>query len=813
MKVTMKNQNVVQTSQEKPEISARDIPSFMPILPLRDIVIFPYMIFPVLIGRESSIKAVNEAIDKEKYILLLTQRDPGDDEPTKETLYHEGTIAKILQVLKLPNGLMKVLVDGVFQAKVTDFINYDQFLGANVRVIEFLDPTGTEFRALVRQLIALFNEYIRLNRNIPTETLIAFENINEPMRKLYYAAANIIVSVDAKQNLLRLEDSFKLYYEIITLLTNEIDILKIEQEIDNKVHTNIQKSQRKFFLQEQIRILQSELGEDEELSPELSQLKSAIEKSGMPTDVEEKTMEEFRKLTKTSSLSPDFTVSRNYIDWLVALPWKIHSDDNLDINNAKQVLDEDHYGLEKPKERILEHIAVLNLVKEMKGPILCFVGPPGVGKTSLGKSIARALGRKLVRVSLGGVRDEAEIRGHRRTYVGSMPGKIIQSMRKAGTNNPVMLLDEVDKMSMDFRGDPSAAMLEVLDPEQNHSFNDHYLDVDFDLSKVLFITTANVRYNIPPPLLDRMEVIELPGYLEHEKVEISKRHLIPKQIQAHGLKDYKIRFKDSSIVKVIREYTQEAGVRNVEREIANICRKIARNVVMKVSEEKDRGKKINHKKSQSISVIFPDDVEKYLGVPKFRERRAQKIGKIGSVTGLAWTSIGGDLLQVDVSIMPGPEKLTLTGQLGDVMKESAQAALSFIRSHTEEFGLESNFHEKKEIHIHLPEGAIPKDGPSAGITMALAILSAIKKIPARGDVAMTGEITLRGEVLAIGGLNEKLLAARRHRIKYVIIPKDNERNLSEIPDSVKKGLKLIPVSSLMEAIPLVFSNKIRVNKK
>ena len=576
-----------------------------------------------------------------------------------------------------------------------------------------------------------------------------------------------------------------------------MDVLKIEKDIDSKVHESIQKSQRKFLIQEQIRVLQDELGDDEVGSPELLKLKKLIDEAKMPEEVLEKVLDEFSKLKKTPPQSPEFGVSRNYLDWLVGVPWCQRTEDDLKIKHVQSILNEDHFGLEKPKDRILEHIAVLNLVKEMKGQILCFVGPPGVGKTSLGKSIARALGRKFVRISLGGVRDEAEIRGHRRTYIGSMPGKIIQSMKRAGVVNPVILMDEVDKMSMDFRGDPASALLEVLDPEQNVSFNDHYLDVDYDLSHVMFITTANVRYNIPLPLQDRMEIIELPGYLEYDKREIAKRHIIPRELSFHGLSEKDVKFSDRSITKIIEEYTREAGVRNMEREIASICRKVAKDIVTTAQN--------NGAKRPSKAIAIDDKrVEKYLGVPKFRSKHAHVGRRVGSIVGLAWTSVGGDILHVDVTIMDGSEKLTLTGQLGDVMKESAQAALSYIRSNAKALGVPPVFSHKKEIHIHLPEGAIPKDGPSAGITMAMAIISAASNRAARSDIAMTGEITLRGNVLGIGGLNEKLIAAQRSGMKTVLIPKENEKDLSEIQEKVKEGLKIIPIEKITDAIPYVF---------
>src|SRR3989339_371899 len=758
------NDQVIKSSSDITTIES--IPAVLPVLPLRDNVIFPYMIFPVLVGRETSIRAANFALDGSKYIFLAAQKRANVEEPAKEDIYVEGTIAKIIQILKLPNGLLKILVDGIIQGRIVAYTERTNFFEAEIEVVAPVDEDKREMNALMRQLTNLFKEYVKSNKAIPPEAVNAYENIDEYDRKLFYVSANINQAMDV-----------------------------------------IQKIQRKFIIQEQIRILQDELGDEEESSPEFIKLKERIDQAKMPEQVYEKAIEEFNKLRKTPPSSPEATVLRNYLDWLIDVPWYKKTKDHLDIKNVRKILDEDHYGLDKPKERIVEHIAVLNLVKNMRGQILCFVGPPGVGKTSLGKSIARALGRNFVRISLGGVRDEAEIRGHRRTYIGSMPGKIVQSMKKAKSINPVMLLDEIDKMSMDFRGDPSAAMLEVLDPEQNHTFNDHYLDIDYDLSQVMFITTANVRYNIPLPLQDRMEIIELPGYLEHEKVQIAKRHIIPKQIQAHGLEKYNVEFKDEAITKITMDYTREAGVRNLEREIASVLRKTAREIIITHS---NNGKKKKSKKKFSID---PTLVEKFLGVPRFRSQKADKELRIGSVTGLAWTSVGGEILQVDATVMTGAEKLTLTGQIGNVMKESAQAALSYLRSNAKDFGLDTNFAKGKEIHIHLPEGAIPKDGPSAGITLALAMFSALSGKAARNDVAMTGEITLRGKVLPIGGLNEKLLAARRSGIKIVLIPKENEKDLSEIKAEVKDGLNIIPIQTIKEALPYVFETQKKRSKR
>jgi ATP-dependent Lon protease len=782
------------------------IPSVLPILPLRDVVLFPYMIFPVLVGRESSLRAANEALERGKNIFLVAQKSSSIDEPTEEDIYREGTVAKILQMLKLPNGLMKILVDGVVQANIKKFVPNTNFLEAEIVINRTALPEGREIEALVRHVSTLFTEYVRLSRNIPPEAIMTYDGITDAQRKMYYIASNLVQSVETKQRILQIQNLRDQLYELSKVLTTEVDILKIERDIDSKVQDNIQKSQRKYFIQEQIRILQDELGDDE-ASPELAKLKEQIHSAKMPKEVAEKAMEEFNKIKKTSPMSPEFSVTRNYLDWLVSVPWYKRTKDDLAIAHVKEILDADHYGLDKPKERILENIAVLNLVKEMHGQILCFVGPPGVGKTSLAKSIARALGRKFVRMSLGGVRDEAEIRGHRRTYIGSLPGKIIQSMKRAGVVNPVLLMDEVDKMSMDFRGDPSAALLEVLDPEQNTTFNDHYLEIDYDLSKVMFITTANVRYAIPLPLQDRMEIIELPGYLDHEKKEIAKRHIIAKQLEAHGLKSKEVEFLDEAIMRIINEYTRESGVRNLEREIASILRKVAKERVMA------KQSKTEKKKSKKPIIITAEAVEKYLGVPKFRTKEAERQPRVGSVTGLAWTSVGGDILSVDVTIMRGAERLTLTGQLGDVMKESAQAALSYIRSNAKKFGVNPEFNKGKEIHIHLPEGAIPKDGPSAGITLAMAIVSAASNRPACNDVAMTGEITLRGNVLPIGGLNEKLLAAQRSGIKTVLIPKENQKDLTEIPDKAKEGLTIVPIETIEEAMKYVFAKKKSKAKK
>jgi len=776
------------------------LPDSLPVLPLKDIVIFPYMIFPILAGRDSTIKAINNATETDKFIFLVSQIDPKIEEPSIENLYSVGTIAKILQVIRLPNGLIKVLVDGLVIAKSMGYFN-NEYITTKLKIRTLILEDNNEIDALERRAASLFVNYINSNPSIPKETLSAFENIVEPDRKLFYIASTLNIDASKKQLLLEKDNFKEQFFELLYILNSEIEVLNIEKDIDAKIYQAMQKNQRKFIVQEQIRILQDELGENIELDPDLIKIKESIENSGMPESIMQKAMEEFNKLRKTPQMSPDFGVLRNYLDWMVNVPWNKFTDDNFDLARARQILDEDHYDLEKPKERIIELIAVLKLLKEKeikkspKGQILCLVGPPGVGKTSLGKSIARTLDRKFTRISVGGIRDEAEIRGHRRTYIGSMPGKIIQAMKKTGTSNPVILIDEIDKMSNDFRGDPSSAMLEVLDPEQNYAFNDHYLDVDYDLSNVLFITTANIRYNIPLPLQDRMEIIEMRSYLDFEKVQIAQRHILPKELNEHGLDPNEIIFPDKIIFKIIREYTKEAGVRNLEREMTSIIRKVAKEKVINN----------NFKKIKKIT-ITEKLVEKYLGVPKYfsRKRNKEEKYKIGTVYGLAWTSMGGDILNIDVTVMKGQNKLTLTGQLGDVMKESALAGLSFIKSNAEEFKIPENYFRDKEIHIHLPEGAIPKDGPSAGITMIMAMLSAITKNPVKSDVAMTGEITLRGNVLPIGGLNEKLLAAKRNGIKKVLIPKDNEKDLSEVPMDIRSDMEIILIDNAKDAIKYIF---------
>ena len=815
-------------SEETIELSK--IPQKIPVLALRDVIIFPYMIFPVLVGRETSLSATMSAMAREKYLFLVAQKNSAVDDPNKDELFHHGTLAKIVRIIRLPNGLVKVLVDGLEQAVAKKYLAADGHIEAEVEVITPVRIDTPELVALVRHTSEQFRNYIKHSIQHPPEVMIQFENMSDPRRKLFYIAAHITKDLDSKQRILELTDIREQYLHISGLLASEIDILKIEQDIDQKVQSTIQQSQRKYFLHEQIRVLKKELGEDEiEEHPEMGKLIQQLVDAQLPEAIQAKANEEIERLKKTPAMSPEAGVIRTYLEWIAQVPWHKRTQDNLNIGHVNRVLNEDHYALEKAKERLLDYIAVLNLVEKMKGQILCLVGAPGVGKTSLARSIARALGKEFVRISLGGVRDEAEIRGHRRTYIGALPGKIIQSMKRAGVTNPLILLDEIDKMSMDFRGDPSSALLEVLDPEQNSTFNDHYLDTDYDLSNVFFVTTANMAYNIPHPLLDRMEVIELPGYLEHDKLEIAKRHIIPAQLAAHGLTPDNLKFEDAALLKIIRNYTEEAGVRELVRKIAKICRKSARALITKEIVEHPEQEALLDVFQESLSDVTVSEagkleptskrfildkdvsieissakIEEFLGVPKYRTSKKELEPKIGAVMGLAWTSTGGDVLPVEVSVMIGSEKLSLTGQLGDVMKESAQAALSFIRSNAEALGLKPNFIKDKEVHIHLPEGAVPKDGPSAGVTMTMAMLSALTGKAARGDIAMTGEITLRGNILPIGGLQEKLLAAQREGIKCILIPEENRKNLTEIPKKITDGLNIIPIERIEQAVPIVF---------
>ena len=767
-------------------------------MPIRDVVIFPYMMTPFVVGRESSVRALEEAMAGDKKIFLATQHDASVDEPKPNEIYSVGTIVNIVQSLKLPDGNIKVLVEGVERAKVVSVADDEGFFRATVRTSTYKVETGPQLDALISRVTGLFEQYVKLSQNLNYETMIAAIRVDESGKLSDTVGANLQLTIEEKQELLEIFDPIDRLTRVAEMLDIEIEKLNVDRTIQGRVKRQMEKAQKEYYLNEKIKAIQKELGRGEK--SELDELKRRIEESGMTPDAQEKAMAELKRLENMPPMSAESTVSRNYLDWLLAVPWKKKSKEIRDLKFAEGVLESDHYGLEKIKERILEFLAVRRLVKNPKGSILCFVGPPGVGKTSLGMSIAKATGRKFVRLSLGGVRDEAEVRGHRRTYIGALPGQIIQMMKKAGTRNPVFMLDEVDKMSMDFRGDPSAALLEVLDPEQNFMFVDHYLDVEYDLSQVFFIATANVMHTVPPALQDRMEVIRLPGYTELEKMEIAKRFLVKKQLEATGLSGEEIDFKDEGLGSLIEYYTREAGVRNLEREIGNVCRKIARQVV-----NHDGGK---DKKKLSKAVIDAAKVSELLGPWKFRDLVTDKKNEIGAATGLAWTEVGGQLLTVECTLMEGKGKLTITGKLGEVMQESAQAAMSYIRSRALSLGLARDFYRSLDVHIHIPEGAIPKDGPSAGITLATVICSALTKNPVRGDLAMTGEITLRGKVLPIGGLKEKLMAAHRHGIVEAIMPRENEKDLPDIPDAIKQTMKLHFVDSMDQVLKIALVREI-----
>ena len=749
----------------------------MPLIPLRDIIVFPHMVVPLFVGREKSIRALEHAMERDKNILLSAQKHAKTDEPTANDIYKVGTVGAILQLLKLPDGTVKVLVEGKRRGRITEFSEVKDAFMVTVEDLEDEVEDTVESEALTRSVKKSFETYVKLNKRVPPEMLMTVTSIEDPSRLADTIASHITVKLGEKQKLLAISSPAKRLEHIFTLLEGEIEILDVEQKVRQRVERQMGKTQKEYYLSEQMKAIQKELGEKDEFKNEVQEFEEKIKKKKMTKEASKKARQELKKLKMMSPMSAEATVVRNYVDWLLGLPWGEITEEKKDIDEAERVLDEDHYGLKNVKERILEYLAVRGLVKEMKGPILCLVGPPGVGKTSLAKSVARATGRKFVRLSLGGVKDEAEIRGHRRTYIGSMPGKILQSIKKAGSGNPLLLLDEVDKMSHDFRGDPASALLEVLDPEQNHTFNDHYLDCDYDLSKVMFITTANSMQGIPYPLLDRMEIIRISGYTEIEKLNIAKKFLLPKQLKAHGLAEDNIRLSRQTLMSIIRRYTREAGVRELERKIASVLRKIAREVL---------------KKGKDISVkVTSKGLSKYLGVPRYRYGRAEEKVEPGVATGLAWTEAGGDILAIEVALMPGKGKLSVTGKLGDVMQESAHAAMTYIRSRALQLRLPKDFYQKLDIHIHVPEGAIPKDGPSAGITMATAIASALLKIPVRNDVAMTGEITLRGKVLPIGGLKEKMLAAHRGGFALVIIPKENEKDLKEIPAQILKKVSVL----------------------
>ena len=748
-----------------------------PVLPLRDIVVFPHMIVPLFVGRDKSVRALEDVMKADKQILLLAQKNASQDDPTPDDIHSVGTIGSVLQLLKLPDGTVKVLVEGGRRARVQSFAENADFFEANAEILDETNNDPQELEALSRSVVAEFEQYVKLNKKIPPEVLVSLNQIDDPGKLADTVASHLQLKISDKQELLEIQSASERLERVYSLMEGEIGVMQVEKKIRSRVKRQMEKTQREYYLNEQLKAIQKELGEGDEGRDELTELEEKITKTKFTTEAREKATAELKKLRNMSPMSAEATVVRNYLDWMVNIPWRKRSKVKKDINFAENVLNEDHYGLAKVKERILEYLAVQQRAKKLKGPILCLVGPPGVGKTSLGKSIARATGRKFVRMSLGGVRDEAEIRGHRRTYIGSLPGKIIQSMKKAKASNPLIMLDEVDKLGADFRGDPSSALLEVLDPEQNHAFNDHYLEVDYDLSDVMFITTANTL-RIIPALLDRMEVIRISGYTEDEKVEIAKQHLIPKQIDAHGLKEGEWALSDEGLRSLIRQYTREAGVRNLEREIAGLSRKATRDIVQHGRER--------------VRVTMKN-LEKYAGVPRYRSSEIEEKDLIGVCTGLAWTEVGGELLSVEAITLPGKGRITITGKLGDVMQESVQAAASYVRSRSIAFGVKPTVFEKRDIHVHVPEGATPKDGPSAGTAMICAIVSVLTQNPIRRDIAMTGEITLRGRVLPIGGLKEKLLAALRAGVSTVLIPRENEKDLAEIPDNVKRGMEIIPV--------------------
>ena len=770
----------------------------LPVLPLRDVVVYPHMVIPLFVGREKSIKALEVSMVENKQIFLVAQRKSSNDDPLAEDVYTVGTVSSVLQLLKLPDGTVKVLVEGDRRARVVEYINDQGFLSAKLEDMEEINTAlkAQEVEILMRSLMSQFEQYIKLNKKIPPEVLSSLASIEEPGRLADTIAAHLSLKVEDKQELLENVDVGMRLERLMAAIEGEIDLLHVEKRVRGRVKRQMEKSQREYYLNEQMKAIQKELGEMGEEGNEIEQIEASIKKSGMPKEAQDKSLSELQKLKMMSPMSAEATVIRNYLDWMLSVPWKKKNKIQFDLGKAEKLLDKEHYGLEKVKERIIEYLAVQKRVKRLKGPIICLVGPPGVGKTSLGQSIANATGRTFIRIALGGVRDEAEIRGHRRTYIGSMPGKIIQKLCKSGVKNPLIMLDEVDKMAMDFRGDPASALLEVLDPEQNHTFSDHYLEVDYDLSDVMFIATAN-SLEIPAPLLDRMEVIRLPGYTEDEKVNIAATYLVPKQVKLNGLKRDEITISEGAIHEIVRHYTREAGVRNLERDLASVCRKVVKEILTST-------------KSKKITVTR-SNIEKYLGVKKFRYGLAEEFDQVGQVTGLAWTSVGGELLTIEASMMTGKGKTTHTGQLGEVMQESIQAAMTVVRSRANIYGLKDDFYDTKDFHIHVPEGATPKDGPSAGIGMCTALVSVLTHIPVRADVAMTGEITLRGQVLPIGGLKEKLIAAHRGGIKHVIIPDENRKDLEEIPDNVLRKLKIHPVKYIEDALEIALQRSPVVN--
>jgi ATP-dependent Lon protease len=790
---------VHKPDKKKPE-KLTEWREILPLISLRNIVVFPQMIVPLFIGRSHSIKALQDTMAKEKILVFASQKNESEEEPTPRDICQIGTLAEIVQLMELPDGTTKILVEGICRVKIEEYVQEKPYFRVGVSRVTEPEEVSLEEEALVRTIIKQFEEYVKLNRRIPAETLMSIVNVDNPGRLADLVASYLSLKTEEKQEILAAVKVEKRLQRLSEIMEKEIGVLEVEKNLQGKVKHQIEKVQKEYYLKEKLRAIQAELGEEEDgQEPEIGEYHKKIEAAKLPPTVKEKALKELARLNQMSPMGSEASVIRTYLDWLVELPWKKKTKGKIDIAEVEKILDEDHYGLEKVKERILEYFAVLQLTGKIGSTILCFVGPPGVGKTSVARSIARAIGRKFVRVALGGVRDEAEVRGHRRTYVGSLPGRVMQSIHKVGVNNPVFLLDEIDKLGNDFRGDPAAALLEVLDPEMNKEFSDHYLEVEFDLSDVFFITTANTRDTIPKPLLDRMETIYMSGYTEEEKMGILKNYLTPKEMEKHGLKKDQVEFEESALTAIIQEYTKEAGVRNLERDVATILRKIATKIVKAEAKKK--------------TVIHREDLTEYLGAPRFRVGLAEERDQVGSAMGLAWTEVGGDTIPIEVTVLPGRGNLTLTGQLGEVMQESAKAAMSFVRSRANVYGLDENFYRKVDIHVHVPEGAVPKDGPSAGITLATALTSALAKIPVRHDIAMTGEITLRGKVLPIGGLKEKILAARRAGINNVIIPKENKKDLDEIKKELPAGVKVNFVSEMDEVLALALISQMKEKKK
>jgi len=787
--VFFRNDEEAENGGQDPEAGSERV---VPLLPLRDIVVFPNHVVPLFVGRAKSIQALEDALAGDRELMLSAQRQAGQDEPNESDIYSLGTLGTIIQLLRLPDGTVKVLVEGKCRARIDEFVSADPYFQCSIEELPDVEEGGVEGEALIRSIHGGFESYVKLNKKVPPELLNTITSIQEPGKLADTIVSHLNLKLEERQAILEILPTLDRLREVYGRMQAEIEVLEVERKIRGRVKKQMERSQKEYYLNEQMRAIQKELGDRDEFKNEIQELEEQLEAKDMSDVVRERADKELKKLKMMSPMSAEATVVRNYIDWILALPWNECREEHIDLEAAEAVLDADHHGLDKPKERILEYLAVQSLVETMKGPILCFVGPPGVGKTSLGKSVASSTERDFVRMSLGGVRDEAEIRGHRRTYIGALPGKILQSLKKAGSSNPVFLLDEVDKMSMDFRGDPSSALLEVLDPEQNHTFNDHYMDLDYDLSKILFICTANNLHEIPRPLQDRMEIIQIPGYIEPEKLQIAKKHLVPKVLEANGLSNEQVEFSDASLLEVIRLYTKESGVRNLERELASICRKVARKVVAAGGEAKK-------------TRVTPKLVKKYLGVPKFRFGVTETEDKVGVATGLAYTEVGGELLQTEVAVTPGKGKMQLTGRLGEVMQESAGAAMSYIRSRAKQLGLARDFYSKVDIHVHVPEGGTPKDGPSAGITLATTIASALTQVPVRSNIGMTGEITLRGRVLPIGGLKEKLIAAHRGGVDTVIIPRENEKDLKDLPPLIKKSLEIVLVEHMDQVLEVALA--------